>query len=98
MQIPQKGYYYHYKHDPKSEINNYAYEVIGVAKNTENDSYEVIYRPLYKGKNFGVAEFWARPLEMFMEDVELNGKVVKRFTKIEDKEVLKQLSLIKNQF
>ncbi len=35
--IPEKGFYYHYKHDPKGEVNNYAYEVMGVGSHTEED-------------------------------------------------------------
>lgn len=34
--IPEKGFYYHYKHDPKGEFNNYAYEVVGLGLHTED--------------------------------------------------------------
>jgi len=32
--VPEKAFHYHYKHDPKGEVNNYAYEVIGVGIHT----------------------------------------------------------------
>ncbi len=37
-QIPEKGFYYHYKHDPKKGVEYYAYEVFGVALHTEDGS------------------------------------------------------------
>jgi hypothetical protein len=48
MNIPEPGFYYHYKHDKNGSINNYAYEVVGVGHHTEEqDTYFVNYRPLY---------------------------------------------------
>ena len=51
-QLPDLGFYYHYKHDPTGSVDNYAYEVIGVGYHTEDDcrpidQYMVQYRPLY---------------------------------------------------
>lgn len=89
--IPEKGFYYHYKHDPKGAVNNYAYEVIGVGFHTEERTYNVIYRPLYKNTFLGQAEFCVRPYEMFMGNVELEGRVVPRFQKITDERVIKEL-------
>ena len=80
MKIPEKGFYYHYKHTSDS-INNCAYEVVGLGHHTEmkhgegdellEESIFVIYRPIYKeafvyrnGKMFDV-----RPLSMFLEEV-----------------------------
>lgn len=56
-------YYRHYKGN--------LYRVIGVAKNTETEEYLVIYTDKIK--------LWARPLKMFEEYVEKDGKMVKRF-------------------
>lgn len=91
MKIPEKGFYYHYKHDPKGPVNNYAYKLIGVGFDTEERIYNVIYRPLYKNTFLGSAEFCVRPYEMFMEDVEVERKMVPRFAKIEDKEIIVEL-------
>lgn len=30
-QVPERGFYYHYKHDPAGSVDNYAYEVLGAA-------------------------------------------------------------------
>lgn len=53
------------------------YEVIGIAKNSETLEETVVYKALY-GKN----ELWVRPLSMWNETVERDGKTFKRFTYI----------------
>ena len=60
------GKYRHYKGN--------EYEVIGVANHSETLEKMVVYRALY-GEN----EIWVRPLYMWDEEVEVNGKNVKRF-------------------
>lgn len=50
------------------------YEVIGVSKHSETLEKLVVYRALY-GEN----ELWVRPLKMFLEEVEVDGKKVPRF-------------------
>lgn len=64
----QKGKYKHYKGN--------LYEVIGVAKHSETMEEMVVYKALYQkeGENL-----WVRPKAMFIEDVEVGGKIVKRF-------------------
>lgn len=91
MNIPEPGYYYHYKHDTTKGVNNYAYEVLGVAMHTEDGSKTVIYRPLYKNISLNDAQFYARPLDMFIENVQKEGKTVPRFTKITDESVIDEL-------
>lgn len=97
------GFYYHYKHDPQGPMNHYAYEVVGFGHHTEVEGlYEsamVIYRPLYKdagvykeGKHADL-----RPLAMFVEKVEKDGKVFDRFTKITDEHVIHDLEIIKSE-
>ena len=60
------GRYEHYK-------GNY-YEVLGVARHSETMEDLVVYRALY-----GERDLWVRPLSMFIEEVEVNGKKVPRF-------------------
>lgn len=69
MSIPT-GKYRHYK--------GKDYEVIGVARHSEDESELVVYRTLY-----GDHSLWVRPLEMFTEVVEVEGKAVPRFSKIQ---------------
>lgn len=67
------GYYQHSK-------SGKFYEVIGVARNSENPDEElVVYRALYKDSKFGNQALWARPKQMFLETIVLNGKEVPRF-------------------
>jgi hypothetical protein len=95
--IPEKGFYYHYKHDPKGSINNYAYEVMGVGYHTEDDCrpediHLVVYRPIYESSVYTAGKFFdIRPLTMFMEDIEKGGKIMHRFTKITDPKIIEQL-------
>jgi hypothetical protein len=60
------GRYRHYKGN--------EYEVIGVAKHSEDETELVVYRPLYGDKGL-----WVRPLQMFMETVQVDGKTKPRF-------------------
>lgn len=61
------GVYRHYKGG--------MYEVTGFAKHSETEEDMVIYKTLY-----GKFDTWVRPLEMFQEEIEVDGKTVKRFT------------------
>jgi hypothetical protein len=60
------GIYEHYKGN--------RYEVIDVATHSETLGKLVVYRALY-----GEGGLWVRPLDMFSEDVEVDGKQVARF-------------------
>ena len=62
-----RGIYQHYK-------GNY-YEVIDTARSSETLEDLVIYRALY-----GEFDLWVRPLQMFQETIEFNGKTMPRFT------------------
>lgn len=100
---PERGFYYHYKHDPAGEFNQYAYEVVGVAHHTEDDArpedeFMVIYRPLYEAFVYKLGKLLdARPLSMFMEEVEKDGMRIKRFTRITDMEVIEKLNAKKKE-
>lgn len=50
------------------------YEVLGVARHSETEEWMVIYKTLY-----GDFSIWVRPYEMFMEEVEVDGRMVARF-------------------
>lgn len=53
------------------------YEVLGTATHSETLEELVIYRALY-----GDGALWARPVSMWCESVERDGKTVRRFTYI----------------
>lgn len=61
------GKYEHYKGG--------VYEVIGVANHSETLEKMVVYK-------HGDGELWVRPLAMFTELVEVNGKKMPRFRKV----------------
>ena len=50
------------------------YEVITIACHSETLEKMVVYRALYGDK-----ELWVRPLEMFLENVVIEGKKIPRF-------------------
>ncbi len=64
----QIGKYQHYK--------GKQYEVIGIARHSETLEELVVYKALYKpeGENL-----WVRPLKMFLENVNFEGKEIPRF-------------------
>lgn len=99
---PEPGFYYHYKHDPEGAVNNYAYEVVGTGHHTEDDcrpedQFLVVYRPLYEAFVYTLGKlFDLRPLAMWMGDVEKEGKIIARFTRITDEERIKQLAAIRD--
>jgi len=68
------GKYQHYR------TKNF-YRVIGVAKHSETLEDLVIYECLYDNPT---SKIWVRPVEMFLEEVEIDGKLVPRFKFIEE--------------
>lgn len=69
------GIYKHYK--------GKKYNVLGVAKHSETLEDLVVYEALYDNE---LSKLWVRPLEMFIEEVEVDGKKVKRFDFIGESE------------
>ena len=53
------------------------YEVLGVARHSETQEELVVYRALY-----GDFSLWVRPVSMWNETVERDGKTFRRFTYI----------------
>lgn len=58
------------------------YLVIGLAKHSETLEDLVVYEAQYDNPD---GKLWVRPLEMFIETVERDGKVMPRFEYIGDK-------------
>lgn len=63
------GIYKHYKGG--------MYNVVGLGRHTETEEELVIYED-------AIGNLWARPLEMFMDKVEVNGVMVPRFERSGD--------------
>ena len=61
-----QGIYRHYKGN--------LYQVLHTAQHSETEELLVVYRCLY-----GEYGMWARPLVMFTETVEVDGKEIPRF-------------------
>lgn len=101
--VPEKGFYYHYKHESVGPVNNYAYEVMGAGCHTEEDcrpedANMVVYRPLYESFVYKAGKlFDLRPLEMFMESITKNGTTFPRFRKITDQAVIAELEEVKTR-
>ncbi|WP_447554008.1 DUF1653 domain-containing protein [Vreelandella sp. EE22] len=66
MTAPVPGIYRHYK--------GALYEVLGAARHSETEEPLVVYRALY-----GEYGLWVRPLEMFTETVNKEGRTQPRF-------------------
>lgn len=60
------GRYRHYKGND--------YQVIDTVCHSETEEILVLYRPLY-----GEGKLWVRPLAMFLELIDVQSKLVKRF-------------------
>lgn len=69
MESIKPGRYRHFK--------GKEYKVLGVARHSETEDELVVYRALYG--DFGL---WVRPVSMWNETVERDGKTFRRFTYI----------------
>jgi hypothetical protein len=69
------GKYKHYK--------GKEYLILGVARHSETLEELVVYKALYESQDFGKDALWARPKEMFVEKVMVDGKEVPRFEFLE---------------
>jgi len=69
----EKGLYKHYKGN--------LYEVYMTAQHSEMEEWMVVYKALY-----GEQGMWVRPYDMFIEKVEIEGKLVSRFEKVDAKD------------
>lgn len=94
--VPKAGdFYYHFKHNSKLSINNFAYKIIGLGTHTETDEIMVVYQPFYReSKVFeNKVDFRIRPLSMFLENVEKPeiNYFGPRFIPILDEKLIKEL-------
>ena len=71
-------YYRHFKGN--------IYRVLHIAKHSETLEDMVIYQAMY-----GERGIWVRPLAMFEEEIERDGKIFRRFSPITDEEAQKAL-------
>lgn len=67
------GIYRHYK--------GKTYRVIDLARHSETLEWLVVYECLYENP---AAKIWVRPMPMFLEEVEIEGKMQPRFAYIGD--------------
>lgn len=74
MNTSLSGIYQHYKGN--------KYVVLGVAKHSETLEELVVYITLYENEE---GPIWVRPLNMFQENVTIDGKTQPRFRKLSEK-------------
>lgn len=76
------GVYKHFKNE------DHFYKVFGVCNNTETNAYLVVYSAMY-GPHQGYLA--VRDLDMFLEEVEVNGKKIPRFTLIKEQSFIENI-------
>lgn len=62
------GFYRHYKNKP--------YKALGIVRHSETQEEMALYEALYPNESGAI---WVRPLEMFLNQVEVGGQKVDRF-------------------
>jgi hypothetical protein len=68
---PRPGFYRHYKGN--------EYRVVGIARHSETLEPLVVYQALY-----GERGLWVRPAAMFVETVDVSGRRVPRFARVDE--------------
>ena len=58
------------KEELEKEPNKYLFEIIGIARHTETEEELIIYKPLYDAPCSKGVDYAARPLDMFMSEVD----------------------------
>ena len=67
IKAPKPGHYKHYKRGDD-------YTVIDIVFHSETEETLVLYRAEY-----GERQLWVRPLEMFVETIDIGGQQIPRF-------------------
>ncbi len=75
MKVEVGKFYKHYK-------NCKTYQVLAVAHHTETGEEMVVYQAQYDTDDLGPKPVFARPRNMFEEEVEHQGKRVERFQRL----------------
>lgn len=70
VKVIQSGRYRHFKGN--------EHEVVGIARHSETEGPMVVYRALY-----GDGDLWARPADMWNETIERDGKIYRRFCRLD---------------
>jgi len=70
--IDKASKYFHYKHPEQ------FYSIEGFCIIEETEEVGVLYKPMYG--DFGDI-IWLRPISVFLEEIEVDGRKVKRFSK-----------------
>ena len=76
MQPITPGTYKHYKGG--------VYEVIGIGRIEATLEKCVIYKALYESADFPLGSLWVRPVDVFCEEVEVDGVLVPRFSRVSE--------------
>ena len=75
-EYPDTGVYEHYKSSPEGRR---YYQVLGFARHTETEEILVVYIPLYVIPEHTGLRLQVRPLDMFLENVDVEGQEMPRF-------------------
>lgn len=91
--VPENGFYYHYKRASTDPVETGAYEVIGSVRHTDEKTVLVLYRPLYDHAPFFEGRIaYVRALPVWSEEMEKDGVRAPRFRKITDPAVIAALA------
>ena len=60
---------------------NKDYRIIAVSCHSEDLTWYVVYEALYDNN---VSKIWHRPLDMFLETIEIDGTLTPRFIRVSD--------------
>lgn len=58
---------------------NKDYRIIAISRCTESLVWYVVYEALHENE---MSQIWHRPIDMFLESLELDGNLVQRFTHV----------------
>jgi len=73
-QVPIGSKFQHYK--------GMRYVILSIGRHSESEDLHVVYQALYEDEEFGDGAIWIRPLAMFLQNIQLEGKTIPRFIRI----------------